>query len=258
MVNLIDADSILYLSLPRKNDLDRSYEASIKRLNTLINDINKSCNTTKYILFITKGKCFRYKNYKYSKGYKHNRKDVSKPPIFYALKEYMIQNYNAYYDTNLEADDLVSYFSTKYTNNIISAIDKDVLYQNIGTHYNYSKNAFITVTYDDVNRFIFTQTLMGDSTDGIEGLEGMGIKTVNKLFENKLATDTYQSICINEYIKKYGIHEGITRFYETFNMIYMLCNDFDMESTIGYLPKEPIINHINNDDNESIDLSKLI
>src|SRR6056297_4213887 len=111
MKALIDADSILYLALPKKVNPDQTYEECCQEIDDRIKNIVNKTGSDGYILFLTQGKCFRYNNKKVTKDYKFSRKGKSMPPVFYALKEYMKQKHNAYIDTNLEADDLVCYFN---------------------------------------------------------------------------------------------------------------------------------------------------
>lgn len=253
MIALIDADSILYLSLPKKENPNQTYEECCLEIDNRIKGIIEATRCEKYALFLTQGKCFRYKNYKANKDYKFSRQNKQMPPIFYALKEYMKQQYNAYVCTDLEADDLVTYFHNKLEENtIICSPDKDVVKQNVGVHFDYKKNKRISVTQEDADYFLFLQLGMGDSTDGISGIEGVGEKTVAKWFEELKQPNapSYASLLIEKYIDKYGIHEGIYKYFEVFTMVYMLKNDDDMLREIGYLPEMPIFNEVITKDKE--------
>ena len=65
------------------------------------------------------------------------------------------------------------------------------------------------------------QTLMGDSSDGIPGIPGMGPKTSEKLINNTKKVEYYQEV-LKIYIERFGIKDGICKFTETFNLVYML------------------------------------
>jgi 5'-3' exonuclease len=247
MIGLIDADSILYLSLPKKENPNQTYEECCLEIDNRIQNIIDSTRVDRYALFLTEGKCFRYKKYKANKDYKFSRQSKSMPPVFYALKEYMKQVHNAYTCKDLEADDLVTYFhNTLDETTIICSPDKDVLKQNEGVHYDYKKNKRIPVTKEEADYFLFLQLGMGDSTDGISGIEGVGEKTVSKWFEElkEQKSSSYASILIEKYIDKYGIHEGIYKYFEVFTMVYMLRNRDDMMREIGYIPNDPIFTEI--------------
>lgn len=256
---LIDADSILYLTLPGKNNPEKTYEECLQEIDNRIQDILLHTNSDRYILFLTEGKCFRYRDIKVSNAYKHRRQNKKMPPIFYALKEHMKQHYNAYCDSNLEADDLVSFFKNEFKENtIICSPDKDVIYQNSGVHYNYKKNIRIHKTEEEAMEFLFLQLGMGDFTDGISGIEGVGEKTVLKWFDElkeKYPNPTYEqyaSLLIDKYINKYDIHEGIHRFFETFRMVYLLKTQDDMMRELNYIPETPEFNIVETNTNFNI------
>lgn len=255
MIALIDADSILFQSLPKKRNPDATFEDCVAEMEDRIQTIVKTANCNQYILFLTYGKCFRYKNWKVSKPYKYNRKGSQFPPIFYGLKEHLIQNFNAYIYKGLEADDLVSYYSTVYPDSVICSPDKDVIYQNAGTHFDYGKMQHITVTEEDAEKFLFYQLAIGDSTDGISGIQGVGKATAEKWFDNKSPEHTYHELVLDKYIEKYDFHEGINRFFENFTMVYILKTENDLIREFGELPEDPIINEINN---ETTDIDNLI
>jgi 5'-3' exonuclease len=253
MIALIDADSILYLSLPKKDTPEQTYEECCLEIDNRINGIIEATKADKYALFITQGKCFRYKNYKANKGYKYSRQGKQMPPIFYALREYLKQQYGAYVCADLEADDLVTYFHNNIEEKtIICSPDKDVLKQNVGVHFDYKKNKRIAVSEKEADYFLFLQLGMGDSVDGISGIEGVGEKTVEKWFKEVEGNEniSYASLLIDKYIEKYGIHEGIYKYFEVFTMVYMLKTDDDMLREIGYIPEFPTFRIVDKEEKE--------
>jgi len=211
----------------------KSLEEATANIDKRINSMLKITGATSYAGFLTIGKCFRYNignNCVYNNApYKHNRKGGVKPIIFYALKEYLQQEpYSFIALKGLEADDAVGIYAQiakdkGYIPTVCSP-DKDVLLQIPGRHYNYQKAKFIKTSESDAEKFLWKQTLMGDSTDGIPGIHGLGAKTADKLLETcgDLGSLKASQIVVEEYIKKYGIREGITRFAETFNLVYIL------------------------------------
>ena len=173
IIALIDADSLIYYEMGKE-----TLEIALDGIDSRINQMLQITGATHYAGFLTQGKCFRYKVAK-NRPYKGNRKYGDKPIIFPAIKEYLKQKWGCTVITQLEADDLVSVFHKDKTT-IICSPDKDVLYQNIGSHYNYGKAELVVVTKLDAIRFLWKQVLMGDSTDGIEGLPKVGPKTADK------------------------------------------------------------------------------
>ena len=120
---------------------------------------------------LTEGRCFRYG---VAEDYKGNRKGKPKPPIFYALKQYLKQE--GFKFACLEADDLVSYYS--YTDELrpLSVHQIRMCCISVGMHY-YRTSEFLHTSPDDAIKFLWKQVLMGDSTDHIPGLPGVGDKT---------------------------------------------------------------------------------
>lgn len=250
MVCLIDGDSLLFLSLPNKDEI-KTVETCVEELKQRIENICKANNTEEYILCFTSYNNFRKKQWKYSKNYKGNRKDIKMPPTFKYLHEYALQNLGAFTSPGLEADDLISYFKKQFKDSVICSPDKDVLFQNIGMHYNYRTGEFINVDEEYSEYFLYKQIGMGDSGDYVSGIEGVGEKTVDKWFKAK-KDKTYAQIILQEYINKYGVHEGINRFYECFSMVYLLNKEEEIIKETGYLPENPPINKIIYGDRKSV------
>jgi 5'-3' exonuclease len=218
-VCLIDADSLLYFEMGKD-----TLEEAITGLDQRIHDILHQCNTTKYAGFLTQGKCFRYE---VDCEYKGKRKKSNRSILFPSLKEYSMQRWGFKYVTELEADDLVSYYSYNHDENtIICSPDKDVLKQCVGMHYNYGKAEFLHTSPDEALKFLWIQVLMGDSTDNIVGIPGVGIKTAENWLKDR--TKDFESFAVRKYVEKFGMVEGIREFYKNFNLVYLLKTDEDL------------------------------
>ena len=183
-----------------------------------------------YAGFLTKGKCFRY-NVATTRPYKYNRKRDDLPIIFPALKEYLQQQWKFTYVPELEADDLVSVYHDPMKT-IICSPDKDVLYQNRVLNYNYGKGEFVEVDENDALRFLWKQVLMGDSTDGIMGIPKVGPKTADGWLKD-MNTSDMPTFVLNKYIEKFGYAAGISKFAETFKLIYILKSKEDVQREAG-------------------------
>lgn len=234
-VCLIDADSLMYYEMDKS-----TLEEAITGLNQRISHILEQCNTDLYAGFLTKGRCFRYE---VAKSYKSNRKGKPKPIVFYALEQHLRQEYHFISYPELEADDLVSYYSnTEQRKTVICSPDKDVLYQCVGMHYNYRTAEFLHTTTEEANRFLWKQTLMGDAVDGIPGLPGVGEKTADNWLKDR--TKDFEAFAIKKYVEKFGMIEGIHKFYETFNLVYMLRTPEDILQASGLKLPELIIHSL--------------
>ena len=250
-IALIDGDSLLYYEMGKP-----TLEEAMENLDTRIKHILNFAGTNEYLGFLTLSRCFRYERAK-TRPYKYNRKGgTSKPPIFYALKEYIQQKWGFLGIKGLEADDLVAIFqeeliSTPLTQTIICSPDKDVLKQLIGTHFNYGKMEYIETTEEEANKFLLMQVLMGDSTDGIPGIPKVGPKTAEKWVNDNPSFE----MILEKYQEKFGIREGIHKFAETFDLVYLIRTSKEALDLSIEIPKLKILKfnveeEITDDDSE--------
>lgn len=239
-VCLIDADSLLYYEMGKD-----TLEEAMQGLDQRVTHILEQCNTTKYAGFLTHGKCFRYG---VDNEYKAKRSKSNRSVLFPSLKEYAMQKWGFQYIPELEADDLVSYFSyvaDKPT--IICSPDKDVLKQCVGMHYNYGKAEFVHTSPDEALKFLWIQALMGDSTDNIKGIPGVGIKTAENWLKDR--TKDFESFALKKYVEHYGMVKGIKEFHKNFNLVYLLKTDDDIYDILGgYLRLDEFVHDIQQTD----------
>ena len=218
-IALIDGDSLIYYEMGKP-----TLEEALESLNGRLHQMFEQTEATHYAGFLTSGKCFRYAAAK-TKPYKGNRKHGDKPIIFPAIKEYLKQHWGFISVPELEADDLVSIHHNN--NTVICSPDKDVLYQNEGRHYNYGKAEFVEVTETEALTFLWKQMLMGDSGDGIQGIPKVGPKTASAWLQSP-NTDQMPAFVLEKYIEKFGYVKGISKFAETFKLIYILKDKEDV------------------------------
>lgn len=201
---LIDADSMLYLSIPNKEeqssleslpDEDRIFEAlkiSQSKFEALYASIVDTCNSSKDpTMFFS---CSRSTNYRlaFYSSYKASReKSKSKRPEIVSLsllelKNHILNNYKkAVHCLNCEADDAIAYVKRLIPDeSIVCSIDKDVLCQLPGIHFNYAKNEKVETSEAEALNFLCMQGLMGDSVDSIPGIPKVGKKKAKTLLDN--------------------------------------------------------------------------
>lgn len=133
--------------------------------------------------------------------YKGNRKDVRKPLILPALRDWMVSECNAVRIPTLEADDLLGIEATKSGGVIISE-DKD-LRTIPGKHFNPDKDQKIVEVSEfeaDYNHML--QTLTGDTTDGYTGCPSVGPKTAEKILEGCSSIEEMWPRVVEAYAKK--------------------------------------------------------
>jgi DNA polymerase-1 len=191
---LIDGDSILYkvgFALEEEfEDADglKTYYVNLQNAKDFIDGLidgilfNTDCDSCELWLG-ERGTNFRYKLSENLKDlYKHNRKDSRKPDKHKEMLHYIKTKHKSMSALDCEIDDVVVFKKQENPMHyVLCAIDKDVLYQSVGTHYNYGKDDWITVTENEAIYYAYLQTLTGDSTDGYKGCIGVGPVKAKKI-----------------------------------------------------------------------------
>jgi len=179
-----------------------------------------------FVICLSKGKTFRHN---VDVKYKANRKGKPLPDWAKEIKEYLFSNLRGFNVLGLEADDLVGILNHYYDDIKIASIDKDVLKQCPGEHWNYKYSIdkddeesliigeMVHTSVEDANRFLYIQVLAGDSGDNIPGIKGVGVKKAEKI----LTDDNIYTNALQEYINKFGVIEGSKRFNQTFSLVYI-------------------------------------
>ena len=120
--------------------------------------------------------------------YKGNRKNVKKPLVLQAVREWLIEDRDAYIRPRLEGDDIMGIFATWSKvkgEKIIVSIDKDM--KTIpGLYCRDLTTGLVEVTEDEADYWHLYQTLTGDTTDGYSGCPGVGPGKAEKLLTNML------------------------------------------------------------------------
>lgn len=228
---LIDGDSLAYLAMGSD-----TLEEGMAVIDNIIIDMLYANKCSKYHIYLSRNS-FR-KDISTIRAYKGNRPKLENI-LLPSLLKYIEVDHGGVSEYKLEADDLVVYFKTKDTENaIICSIDKDVLGQIAGTHYNYRKKEFVTTSEWDAVEFLWKQTLMGDSGDNIVGVPNIGEKKSTKLLSSCENEEQLINTVLHKYIEYYGKIKGVTNFNENLNLVYLLRTDEDMLNRVDKLPKE--------------------
>jgi len=236
---LIDGDSICYIC---SKD---TFEESAKLVDKLMAEIIKTTRATNYIVFLSKGPYYRHI---INPEYKANRK--ASPLLWLkSLKAYLIERYKAHIPSSIEADDAVAYYKSFMPDAVICAIDKDVLKQVAGEHYNYYKREWVVTTPEQAHKWLYLQALMGDPGDNIKGLPKVGIKKAEKILAPHLAIK-YKFAVLDAYCTQYGDVMGIKEFYDNFFQVYLLRTKEEIERFIGELPLVSPVEIVNEEKDE--------
>lgn len=132
------------------------------------------------------------------KPYKGNR-PARKPHWYNEIRQYLIDIRGAEVVQGMEADDAMGIYSVA-NRTIICTVDKD-LDQIEGLHYNFKKDTIYDIdTYSALRNF-YIQLLMGDSTDNIRGVPGIGKQRARKLLKGNGDEEEMYWTCLNEYCR---------------------------------------------------------
>lgn len=179
---IIDADSLIYKAAVLNEEtysfdddgnnsvLHTDLESAKACLKEDLENIIKDTKARSYKAYITGKDNFRYT---ILPTYKSNRKDIKKPELLEALREYAINELGFVIVDGMEADDACCIDMTKEKRSILCHIDKD-LNQIEGLHYNWNKQEFYEIDPQSGLKFFFMQVLTGDPSDGYKGCPSVG------------------------------------------------------------------------------------
>jgi len=208
-VLIIDYDSLLHTCIysgkdeaGNKNpeytetDLELLFGKLTEQTLKLINTVESKFNILACYSFIKGKNNFRKLIYP---EYKAHRPPPN--PLINKLYEYAKVAHNVIESCWAEADDYVYTVSKKIDHTgIIASIDKD-LKQIPGIHYNYNKNIWCKVTEKEALFNLYTQFVVGDTTDGIKGAKGVGIAWVNKNMNINMSKEELDNVVFQAYLK---------------------------------------------------------
>jgi 5'-3' exonuclease len=176
-----------------------------------------------YIMFLTGNNIFRYHIYP---EYKAKRKDRELPIWYQTIRDYLTDKWKAIVVDGMEADDAISITHYKYPTAIICSKDKDLL-QIPGKHYRIptsittSRGELKTILPKEAYYKLMIQSLMGDSTDNIVGIPGIGPKKAEQILKGipiykmwEVAIEAYESYYDNEGLEKFILNFKLVKLLE--------------------------------------------
>lgn len=158
------------------------------RAHKLVEEILADVAATSYKLFLTGQNNFRKK---LDPKYKANRKDKEPPRHLQAVREFLVTQHKAEVCQGYEADDALG-MEQKAFGTVICTLDKD-LKQVPGHHYNWVKKEFFVVTPDEGLKSFFASSLIGDRSDNIIGVAGIGPVKAERILSAVLPEEYYQT-----------------------------------------------------------------
>lgn len=227
----------------------------------MINKILEEEKPTHIIVAFDKGKTFRHEKYKDYKAGRIEMPDELRLQ-FPVAKELLTKMGITYYEIeNYEADDIIGTFAEfcendpEYTGTIISS-DKDLLQLVTKTvnikllkskdYIRYTEESFKEEWGIDPINIIDLKALMGDSSDNIKGVKGIGEKGALKLLhEYKTLDGIYENIDKIKGATQAKLIEGKEDAYESYELA-TIYKEVPMEININDLEyKEPNIEELN-------------
>jgi 5'-3' exonuclease len=184
MKALIDGDLVAFINA--SSAIGDPLWVATSRADRFIRDILQATGCNEYEIYLSGGKNFRYE---INPEYKAHRKKEDEPEHRDATEAFLIKEWGAIRTDGYEADDALGCAQTDDT--IICSIDKDLRMVG-GKHYSWTiirKGKIVREPrideVSDLNglRHFYKQMLIGDSSDNLFGVEGVGGKTADKLID---------------------------------------------------------------------------
>lgn len=205
---LIDFDTIAFRSAascePTKSKPFREpLDTAIQRADELVYRVLQETDTQEYLGYLSGTENFRKQLYP---AYKANRVR-QKPEWLDNVRNFLLDEWSAKVTGGYEADDAIGIAAKG--DFVICANDKDFL-QIPGKHYNFVKSEWLDVTEWDGWFNFYVQMLVGDASDNVPGVVGIG----------KVGAPRYLN-----YLDIDGMHEQVRELYdddERFDLTYHL------------------------------------
>ena len=222
---IIDADSYMYRAAISCKELieiepEVWYEAYILNnarnyLRDTMNELASKVGCSEYVM-VTGGSGINFRKV-INPSYKSNRKQQQRPIMLEKVKAMCMEEFPMYYIPHLEADDTCRILLEENKDNVVVSIDKDLR----------TFSGKIYDSYHDIMRFITPQQaeanfkrqlLIGDKTDGYNGLPKVGPATADKLILDGITIDEIAQMYIDK-----GL--GIETFETVYNCAKILSKD---------------------------------
>lgn len=219
---LIDADSIVYILAWKHRDDPEAFGLE-HSIDSFIESILVSTNADCVIGAFTADTHFRYPIYKYA-DYKGHRgeKPIWVSDIELRAMHYMMDNYKFIKPNYIEADDVLSYIPQILPKDTYEFVycspDKD-LKQLAGVHYDYRTLTTVVISEQEAMYNLAYQLLIGDVTDNIKGIPGIGKVKAAKILKDYTH---HLSGVFQEYIKAFGEYYGNIIYEQTFLAVSLL------------------------------------
>jgi 5'-3' exonuclease len=181
-VALIDGDIVAFRCAATCNN--EAFKIAVYRMEDMLDGIFRAIVAKEYKMYLTGKGSYRKE---LDPLYKANRKDMVPPIHLSACRDYLASKWNASVTDMIEADDALGieqclYLNSKDVSTVICSIDKDLL-QIPGKHYNFLHEKKSKVTELEGLQHFYKQLLIGDTSDNIKGIKGIGKVGAGKIVD---------------------------------------------------------------------------
>ena len=171
------------------------------------------------------------------KPYKGNRDPEHKPVHGPDIKAYMDKKYGVIWSEGEEADDTIGHshyamWCRDPYSSVIASVDKDLM-MIPGLHYNFVKEERKYVDEKRADKNFYHQLLVGDSTDNIPGVPGIGAKRAAEALEDCTSIHTMYDRCATLYVQGYGKERAHDALIENARLLWIRREPYEM-----WLPPE--------------------
>jgi DNA polymerase-1 len=129
-------------------------------------------------------------------SYKDNRRDMRKPLIYAAMRDFMVKSYPCKEVDWLEADDVMGIMATnpKESRDIVLVSDDKDMMQIPGTLYRPASSTLMNITPEEGFRFHMYQTLVGDRADNYPGCPKIGEAKAKRILDDTPVGDLWAAV----------------------------------------------------------------
>lgn len=228
-VALVDGDFIAYRCAascePNKStrpDREPEYVA-LGRASDICDRIGDRCAPQELRIYLAGGRNFRKL---LDPSYKANRLSQPRPVHLDAVRDYLVRKWGASVITEAyEVDDRLA--MEAQANTVICSIDKD-LRQIAGEHYNPVKDTFEVVSVEDAARTLYASMLIGDASDNLRGIDGLGPVKSGRLLHGLSPAEAH--------LKVLGIYQDHGRdFFHAHRMFSLLRSQEEYEEVMAQI-----------------------
>ena len=216
MICLIDGDAVAYRAAascePTKNKQEReSLDEAIYRATDSLHRILNYLAPDEYRIFLGGTENFRKV---LCSDYKSNRTKAD--PVYLGdVRSLLVGEWGAEVCAGYEGDDGIGIAAQGSF--IIAAYDKD-LRQIPGWHYDFTKSLLFEVDPESAVRNFYTQMLVGDSSDHVSGVPGIGTVRAGRILDNVLPSEM-ESVVHDCYRSFYG---SSREYIQSSHLLYVL------------------------------------